>query len=118
MLGTLISVAFPLGLAVSFCFIEGVATMLASLLFLLDALSRFKEYRKLKTKAFCKRRAYLLKGSRCQRNVAIAAWGRKARDFYNELGYKWYYVIPDTLLKEPTKVFSKKYLKATFFKIT
>lgn len=88
-----------------------------------DALSRYREYRRLK-RLFLRRgphpRALLLvSGSRCQRDAALlaareAGHGRQAAAFYHALGYRWRHVLPDAILRNPFFFFNPTFLRATF----
>ena len=91
---------------------------------LLDARSRFQDYKRAKDlffeNGFKSRIAKIYIHSKCQRDAARAA----AKDlglleqldyFYQSQGYRWYHIFPDFLFKKPWIVFSRRYWRRTLF---
>jgi hypothetical protein len=88
-----------------------------------DALSRFQEFRRLlammRRYGFRPRLFRLFASSRCQRDAALVAakqvgHSRMARDYFRSLGYKWYHILPDTIIQNPLRFFHPGFLKSTF----
>jgi hypothetical protein len=91
---------------------------------LLDARSRFQDYKRAKDlffeNGFKSRIAKIYIFSKCQREAARVA----ARDlgllepldlFYQDQGYHWYHVFPDFLYKKPRIILSRRYWRKTLF---
>ncbi|MGX9364788.1 hypothetical protein ACTVJH_01955 [Desulfoplanes sp. PS50] len=109
---------------------SGWACLLLCVLFLwgiilcqADALSRFQEFRRLLVimhrYGFRPRFFRLFASSRCQRDAALVAakqvgHSRVARDYFKSLGYKWYHILPDTIIQNPLRFFHPGFLKFTF----
>lgn len=90
----------------------------------LDARSRFQNYKRVKDQflkfGFDRRLLKPLLKSRCQRDAARAAadelgYGTHCRKFYYYRGYRWYHLAPDFLVDNPRVLFSRQFLKSTFF---
>lgn len=95
-LGSLISVVlFVLGIGICLSLTAGAIILTG---FTFDALSRAEDYRFYR-EVPRERNAYFLcrrlKGSWCQRGVAIALLGDEARMWFNHWGYSWYDILPD-----------------------
>jgi hypothetical protein len=91
---------------------------------LLDARSRFQEYKRAKDlffeNGFKSRIAKIYMHSKCQRDAArIAARDlgllKQLDSFYQAQGYHGYHIFPDFLLKKPWIVFSRRYWRKTLF---
>ena len=91
---------------------------------ILDARSRFQDYKRAKDlffeNGFRPRIAALFIHSRCQRDAARIA----ARDlglerdldrFFRDRGYRWYHILPDVVLKRPALILSRRYWRKTLF---
>ena len=91
---------------------------------LLDARSRFQDYKRAKdlffVNGFKSRIAKIYIHSKCQRDAARVA----AKDlglleqldyFYQSQGYHWYHIFPDFIFKKPWIVFSRRYWHKTLF---
>ncbi len=98
----------------------GLGVILCSLA---DALSRLREYHRIKYLFLCYgfRTRILLKlsKSRCQRDAALQAaretnFEQKTKALFGELGYKWYHILPDMIVIDPRLFFHPKFLKTTF----
>ena len=86
----------------------------------LDALSRYREYKRAKKfftlngikYSFLRVKMY----SRCQRDAIIQAakelnLQEKVKEFYKLMGYKWYNIVPDRIMDNPFFVFTSKFWK-------
>jgi hypothetical protein len=47
--------------------------------------------------------------------MIIGLAGKKAAAYYRALGYRWYHLLPDILLKEPVRFFSPAFLHRNFW---
>ena len=66
-----------------------------TLIMTLDIIARYRDYLWLRGHVFSRGIAYQMRGSWCSRGVAECIWGRRAREFYHNLGYRWYHILPD-----------------------
>lgn len=89
-----------------------------------DARSRYQEYKRIR--AVLVRRGWNKKiidpvsYSRCQRDTAVVAAtraGYKAEitRYFHQKGYRWYHIVPDALLKNPSYMFSRQFIRSSFF---
>lgn len=89
-----------------------------------DARSRFYQY--LRVRHILARHGWKprivdpLLYSRCQRDAArVAATQTGYRDeidrYFYDQGYRWYHVVPDALVKDPTYFFNRQFLQSSFF---
>lgn len=81
--------------------------------FIWDIYARAKEYYKLKEKRITKRIMNRYKGSLCQRCI-ITSLEPKAKDYYKELGYRIYHIIPDEWVENPKTIFKLSWWKRFF----
>lgn len=93
---------------------------------LADGFSRFREFRRL-VSLLC-RYGYQQRifkpaaSSRCQRDAALAAAAvagcrREALGYYRSLGYRWYHILPDEVMRNPFLFLSPTFIfQATFSK--
>ena len=90
----------------------------------LDVRSRFQNYKQVKDHfyqyGFQKRIVNPFAHSKCQRDAVIAAaeelgFAQECKKHFDQLGYKWYHVIPDMLVKRPTYLLHKMFWLNTFF---
>lgn len=88
-----------------------------------DSVCRYREYRRFKRLfrryGFRPRIASQGASSRCQRDAILTAAAdtghlHQAELFFHSLGYRWYHLLPDTILVEPWRFFSPRFLKSTF----
>ncbi|QLA21316.1 hypothetical protein [Desulfolutivibrio sulfoxidireducens] len=88
-----------------------------------DALCRYREYRRVRAilmrRGFCPRALRAMSGSRCRRDAALlaaeeAGCGRKARQFFLDLGYRLRHIVPDRVVARPLSLFTPKFLRGTF----
>ena len=91
---------------------------------LLDARSRFQDYKRAKDlffeKGFKSRIAKIYIHSKCQRDAArVAAKDlgllRQLDYFYQTQGYQWYHIFPDFIFRKPLLLFSRRYWRKTLF---
>jgi hypothetical protein len=69
--------------------------LIGTIILLIDAHARYKEYLGLRNKKWCPRTARKLGKSWCGRGVALYIWPSRAKPFYYELGYRWWHILPD-----------------------
>jgi len=90
----------------------------------LDARSRFQNYKLAKDQlhmfGFQERIMKPFVKSRCQRDAVMRAckelgYETPCRNYFNKCGYRWYHLFPDIILKQPMVVFTKAFIKTTFF---
>lgn len=90
---------------------------------LADGLARHREYRRIKnllTRHGCDTRIlHQLARSRCQRDAALLAAResgcfRQACAYYRSLGYRWYHILPDSVLRNPFIFLSPRFLRNSF----
>jgi hypothetical protein len=112
----------PAAVSAGSAFIAGSAPHAMALLFSLiavlgmfDGICRFKEALRLKRSRLTDRHFKLFCQSMCQRNMIIGLAGKKAAAYYRALGYRWYHLLPDILLKEPVRFFSPAFLHRNFW---
>lgn len=88
-----------------------------------DALSRFREFKRVRRMlaryGFCPRIFRLVASSRCQRDAALlaareAGCRAEARGIFQELGYRWYHILPDAIVANPLYFFHPRFLRSTF----
>lgn len=91
---------------------------------LLDARSRFQDYKRAKDlffeNGFKARIVKIYIYSRCQRDaVRLAAKDlgllEQLDHFYQTQGYYWYHIFPDFVFKKPWLIFSQRYWRKTLF---
>ncbi len=89
-----------------------------------DARSRFQEYKRIRAlleRYGWKRRIIdPVSFSRCQRDTAQVAaikagYGAQIKRYFYDRGYRWYHVVPDALLKDPLYLFSRQFIRSSFF---
>jgi hypothetical protein len=102
-----------------FCWSVGLVVLT-----LLDARSRFQDYKRAKDlffeNGFNSRIAKIYIYSRCQRDaVRVAAKDlgllEQLDHFYQTQGYRWYHIFPDFVFKKPWLIFSQRYWRKTLF---
>lgn len=90
---------------------------------LLDGFSRYREYRRircmLERRGWNERVFLLVAGSRCQRDAALMAametgLGRRARTLFRSLGYRWYHLFPDAVMRNPLLFLHPRFLRTSF----
>ncbi len=90
----------------------------------LDGYSRYQNYKHVKDQMFLngyqERQLKPLLKSSCQREAAILAgdelgFGEEVRTYFNNLGYRWYHIIPDFVFQNPLIFFTPLFWRTTFF---
>ena len=89
--------------------------LVIAILGMFDGVCRFKEALRLKRRRLTDRHFKLFCQSMCQRNMIIGLAGKKATAYYRTLGYRWYHMLPDLLLKDPVRFFSPSFLRKNFW---
>ncbi|WP_319542612.1 hypothetical protein [uncultured Pseudodesulfovibrio sp.] len=101
----------------------GVCWLVVAVFALADGVSRHREYKRIKGMflkyGFSERILEPLAGSRCQRDAALhaareAGYHAHARTFFRELGYRWYHILPDTVVRNPFVFASPTFLRSSF----
>lgn len=101
----------------------GIFWMVVATFALMDGLSRYREYCRIKDmlqrKGFNRRVFLVVAGSRCQRDAAMLAaretgFHTEARKLFNRLGYRWYHLLPDAVMRNPLLFFHPRFLKNSF----
>lgn len=90
---------------------------------LADGVSRHREYRRIKAMllkyGFSERILRPLARSRCQRDAALHAAREtghldSARAYFHGLGYRWYHILPDMVVRNPLAFASPAFLRTSF----
>ncbi|BBD07240.1 hypothetical protein [Desulfovibrio ferrophilus] len=90
---------------------------------LMDGFSRYREYRRIKhmlsSRGWNRRIFLLVAGSRCQRDAAMQAahetgLGQRAQNLFRTMGYRWYHLLPDAVLRNPLMFFHPRFLRNSF----
>ena len=101
----------------------GGGWLVVALFALADAVSRHREYRRIKAMflkfGYSERILEPLARSRCQRDAAVFAaeevgHGASARAYFAGLGYRWYHILPDLVVRNPFSFLSPRFLRASF----
>ena len=101
----------------------GVCWLVVAVFALADGVSRHREYRRIKAMfvryGFSERILRPLARSRCQRDAALHAAREtghldKARSYFRGLGYRWYHILPDLVVRNPLAFASPTFLRTSF----
>lgn len=101
----------------------GGGWLVVALFSLADAVSRYREYRRIKAMflkfGYSERILEPLARSRCQRDAAVFAaeetgHGDSARTYFARQGYRWYHILPDLVVRNPFSFFSPNFLRSSF----
>ncbi|QJB58330.1 hypothetical protein HFN16_01640 [Pseudodesulfovibrio sp. zrk46] len=101
----------------------GGGWLVVALFALADAVSRHREYKRIKAMfvrfGYRERILRPLARSRCQRDAAIFAadetgHGDTARQYFSKLGYRWYHIMPDLVVRNPFAFLSPSFLRSSF----
>lgn len=104
--------------------IMGLYSGMTALFALLDARSRYQDYKRAKDlffeNGFKPRIAHLFIHSKCQRDaVRVAACDlgllKPLEQYYRDKGYRWYHILPDFVFKRPWIVLTWRYWRKTLF---
>ncbi|WP_319468319.1 hypothetical protein [uncultured Pseudodesulfovibrio sp.] len=101
----------------------GGGWLVVALFAMADAVSRHRECERIKRMfrkyGYSERILEPLARSRCQRDAAIFAadevgYGDVARCYFVELGYRWYHILPDLVVRNPFAFLRPSFLRASF----
>ena len=101
----------------------GVCWLVVGLFALADGVSRHREYRRIRSMflkyGFSERILKPLAQSRCQRDAALHAARETghhelARSYFRALGYRWYHILPDTVVRNPFVFVCPTFLRSSF----
>ncbi len=89
-----------------------------------DARSRYQNYLRVRDlllrHGWNRRLIKPISRSRCQRDAILlaaekAGYREEVARFYRDLGYRWFHLIPDTLLEDPRHFFTSQFIQSSFF---
>lgn len=100
-----------------------ISFLMGAFFSLADIIARYREY--LRIRKILHKRGFREKvfravcASRCQRDAAMWAAQRtghrkKAREFYLNMGYRWYHLLPDLVMLNPLLIFNPDFLVKAF----
>jgi hypothetical protein len=101
----------------------GVCWLVVAFFAMADGVSRHREYRRIKAMllkyGFSERILRPLARSRCQRDAALHAAREtghldRARGYFHGLGYRWYHILPDLVIRNPLAFASPAFLRSSF----
>lgn len=101
----------------------GGGWLVVALFAMADGISRHREYRRIKAMllkfGYSERIFEPLASSRCQRDAALFAadevgLGENARAFYAARGYRWYHILPDSVMRNPLAFLKPSFLRSSF----
>eukprot|EP00831_Metopus_contortus_P046159 TRINITY_DN37048_c0_g1_i1.p1 TRINITY_DN37048_c0_g1~~TRINITY_DN37048_c0_g1_i1.p1 ORF type:complete len:187 (-),score=25.49 TRINITY_DN37048_c0_g1_i1:398-958(-) len=101
----------------------GVCWLMVALFALADGVSRHREYLRIKAMflkyGFSERILRPLARSRCQRDAALHAaretgYFAQACSYFQARGYRWYHILPDTVIRNPLVFVSPTFLRTSF----
>lgn len=101
----------------------GGGWLVVALFAMADGVSRHREYKRIAAMfqkfGYKERILEPLARSRCQRDAALFAaeetgYGLRARAYYSERGYRWYHILPDTVMRNPLVFLRPSFLRSSF----
>lgn len=101
----------------------GTGWLVVALFAVADGISRHREYRRIKAMllryGYSERILEPLARSRCQRDAALlaaseAGHAENARAYFAGLGYRWYHILPDSVVRNPLVFLRPTFLRASF----
>jgi len=101
----------------------GLCWLVVAAFALADGVSRHREYKRIKAMflkyGFSERILKPLARSRCQRDAALHAaretgHHQAARSYFRDLGYRWYHILPDLVVRNPFAFASPTFLRTSF----
>lgn len=101
----------------------GLCWLVVAVFALADGVSRHREYKRTKAMlekyGFSERILRPLARSRCQRDAALHAARETghldlARFYFHGLGYRWYHILPDLVVRNPFAFVSPSFLRTSF----
>jgi hypothetical protein len=90
----------------------------------LDAYSRYQNYKMAKDLlhqyGFKNALMRVFSKSKCQREAVAEAGkslglNREVNNYFYKMGFRWYHILPDIIVKKPQTFFTKDYWLSTFF---
>jgi len=97
--------------------------LVVALFSLADGVSRHREYKRIKAMfvrfGYSVRILEPLTRSRCQRDAALLAaretgHGDHAHTYFIGLGYRWYHILPDSVMRNPFSFLKPSFLRSSF----
>ncbi|WP_231116993.1 hypothetical protein [Pseudodesulfovibrio alkaliphilus] len=101
----------------------GAGWLVVGLFAMADGVSRYREYQRIKAMllrfGYSERILEPLARSRCQRDAALlaareAGHGDCARAYFTALGYRWYHILPDSVMRNPLAFLRPSFLRSSF----
>lgn len=101
----------------------GLCWLVVAFFAMADGVSRHREYRRIRSMflkyGFSERILKPLARSRCQRDAALHAAREtghldQARAYFRSLGYRWYHILPDLVVRNPFAFASPSFLRTSF----
>lgn len=101
----------------------GGGWLVVALFAMADGVSRHREYKRIKAMfvkfGYKERILQPLARSRCQRDAAIFAadetgHGETARAYFSDLGYRWYHILPDLVMRNPLAFLRPSFIRSSF----
>ncbi len=101
----------------------GGGWLVVALFAMADAVSRRRECERIKAMflkyGYSERILEPLARSRCQRDAALFAadevgYGASARKYFAQLGYRWYHILPDLVMRNPFALLRPSFLRSSF----
>lgn len=101
----------------------GLCWLVVAFFALADGVSRHREYRRIKGMllryGYSERILCQVARSRCQRDAALHAaretgHHERAKAYFASLGYRWYHILPDTVVRNPFVFASPTFIRTSF----
>jgi len=101
----------------------GLCWLVVAFFAMADGVSRHREYRRIKSMflryGYSERILSQVARSRCQRDAALHAARETghledARAYFASLGYRWYHILPDTVVRNPFVFASPTFIRTSF----
>lgn len=101
----------------------GGGWLVVALFAMADGISRHREYKRIKAMllkfGYSERILEPLARSRCQRDAATFAaeetgHGDTAKAYFRQLGYRWYHILPDLVMRNPFVFLRPSFLRSSF----
>jgi hypothetical protein len=102
----------------------GGGWLVVALFSMADGISRYREYKRIKAMfnkyGYSERILALLSRSRCQRDAALLAaretgHSQNAQAYFAKRGYRWYHILPDSMIQNPFSFLKPSFLRSSFF---
>lgn len=101
----------------------GLCWLVVAFFAMADGVSRHREYKRIKAMfrkyGYKERILAPLARSRCQRDAALHAaretgYHSQASAYFRELGYRWYHILPDMVVRNPLLFASPTFIRTSF----